>query len=207
VGTLECEHTLLQQPAGAEVGCLAAGCGVVWGGVGRRLWCGGGRDGGYGMGGGGAARTAGNSEELAVEWACVVGAASGDWGSGCADDAVVANAFKSLAWEVVVQRFFQARHGWLGRCWDGGGELLRRAGVRAREGANTASNGHSQELRYSAGEAAGSDAVLLCGRWRGRAGGEAWGFGGAGGRGGLRPAAAHMRGAGGAGVRPGPAGG
>ncbi len=48
------------------------------------------------------------------------------------------------------------------------------AGVRAREGDNTA-----QELRYSTGEAAGADAVLLCGRWRGRAGGDAWGVGGA----------------------------
>jgi WD40 repeat protein len=36
LGTLECEHTLLQ-PAGAEVGCLAAGCGVVWGGVGEEV--------------------------------------------------------------------------------------------------------------------------------------------------------------------------
>jgi WD40 repeat protein len=34
LGTLECEHTLLQ-PAGAEVYCLTAGCGVVWGGVGK----------------------------------------------------------------------------------------------------------------------------------------------------------------------------
>jgi WD40 repeat protein len=36
LGTLECEHTL-QQPATAEVGCLAAGCGVVWGGVGEEV--------------------------------------------------------------------------------------------------------------------------------------------------------------------------
>jgi WD40 repeat protein len=36
LGTLECEHTL-QQPAGAEVNCLAAGCGVVWGGVGEEV--------------------------------------------------------------------------------------------------------------------------------------------------------------------------
>ena len=34
LGTLECEHTLLQ-PAGAEVFFLTAGCGVVWGGVGE----------------------------------------------------------------------------------------------------------------------------------------------------------------------------
>ncbi len=34
LGTLECEHTLLQ-PAGAQVWCLTAGCGVVWGGVGE----------------------------------------------------------------------------------------------------------------------------------------------------------------------------
>ena len=36
LGTLECEHTLLQ-PAGAEVCCLAAGCGLVWGGVGEEV--------------------------------------------------------------------------------------------------------------------------------------------------------------------------
>jgi hypothetical protein len=36
LGTLECEHRL-QQPAGVEVGCLAAGCGVVWGGVGEEV--------------------------------------------------------------------------------------------------------------------------------------------------------------------------
>ena len=36
LGTLECEHTL-HQPAGAEVWCLAAGCGVVWGGVGEEV--------------------------------------------------------------------------------------------------------------------------------------------------------------------------
>jgi hypothetical protein len=36
VGTLECEHTLLQ-PAGAEVWYLAAGCGEVWGGVGKEV--------------------------------------------------------------------------------------------------------------------------------------------------------------------------
>ena len=34
LGTLECEHTL-RQPAGSKVYCLAAGCGVVWGGVGN----------------------------------------------------------------------------------------------------------------------------------------------------------------------------
>jgi hypothetical protein len=34
LGTLECEHTLLQ-PASAMVWCLAAGCGVLWGGVGK----------------------------------------------------------------------------------------------------------------------------------------------------------------------------
>ena len=34
LGTLQCEHTLLQ-PAGAEVWCLTAGCGVVWGAVGK----------------------------------------------------------------------------------------------------------------------------------------------------------------------------
>ncbi len=34
LGTLECEHTLLQ-PAGAMVCCLTAGCGLVWGGVGK----------------------------------------------------------------------------------------------------------------------------------------------------------------------------
>jgi hypothetical protein len=79
-----------------------------------------------GMGGGGAARTAGNSEELAVEWACAVGAASGDWGSGCAGDAVVANAFKSFGLGSRCAAVFEARHGWLGRCWDGRGELLRR---------------------------------------------------------------------------------
>ena len=33
LGTLECEHTL-PQPAGSQVWCLAAGRGVVWGGVG-----------------------------------------------------------------------------------------------------------------------------------------------------------------------------
>ena len=36
LGTLECEHTL-PQPAGAWVMCLAAGCGVVWGGVGEEV--------------------------------------------------------------------------------------------------------------------------------------------------------------------------
>jgi F-box and WD-40 domain protein 7 len=36
LGTLECEYTLLQ-PVGAEVRCLAAGCGVVWGGVGEKV--------------------------------------------------------------------------------------------------------------------------------------------------------------------------
>ena len=36
LGTLECEHTL-PQPAGAEVWCLAAGRGVVWGGVGSEV--------------------------------------------------------------------------------------------------------------------------------------------------------------------------
>jgi F-box/WD-40 domain protein 7 len=36
LGTLECEHRL-QQPAGEEVGCLAAGCGVVLGGVGKEV--------------------------------------------------------------------------------------------------------------------------------------------------------------------------
>jgi hypothetical protein len=78
------------------------------------------------------------------------------------------------AWEVVVQRFSKRVTGG----WGAAGmaeESSFAAGVRAREGANTASDGHSQELRYSAGEAAGADAVLLCGRWRGRAGGEAWG--------------------------------
>ncbi len=69
-----------------------------------------------GMGGGGAARTAGNSEELAVEWACAVGAASGDWGSGCACDAVVANAFKSFGLGSRCAAVFEARHGWPGRC-------------------------------------------------------------------------------------------
>ena len=34
LGTLECEHTL-PQPAGSKVWCLAAGRGVVWGGVGE----------------------------------------------------------------------------------------------------------------------------------------------------------------------------
>ena len=34
LGTLEWEHTL-PQPAGSKVYCLAAGCGVVWGGVGK----------------------------------------------------------------------------------------------------------------------------------------------------------------------------
>ena len=34
LGTLECEHTL-PQPGGAQVRCLAAGCGVVFGGVGN----------------------------------------------------------------------------------------------------------------------------------------------------------------------------
>ncbi len=36
LGTLECEHTL-PQAAGAAVLCLAAGCGAVWGGVGREV--------------------------------------------------------------------------------------------------------------------------------------------------------------------------
>ena len=36
LGTLECEHTL-QQPARAEVWCLAAGRGVVWVGVGEEV--------------------------------------------------------------------------------------------------------------------------------------------------------------------------
>jgi WD40 repeat protein len=36
LGTLECEHTLLQ-PAGAAVRCLTAGCGVVWGCVGEEV--------------------------------------------------------------------------------------------------------------------------------------------------------------------------
>ncbi len=36
LGTLECEHTL-PQAAGAEVRCLAAGCGAVWGGVGSEV--------------------------------------------------------------------------------------------------------------------------------------------------------------------------
>ena len=36
LGTLECEHTL-PQAAGAEVYCLAAGCGAVWGGVGSEV--------------------------------------------------------------------------------------------------------------------------------------------------------------------------
>ena len=36
LGTLECEHTL-PQPAEEEVNCLAAGCGAVWGGVGREV--------------------------------------------------------------------------------------------------------------------------------------------------------------------------
>jgi hypothetical protein len=80
-----------------RVWVLVPGC-RVQGGVGRS-WgggCGVGAGVMAGMGGGGAARTAGNSEELAVEWDCAVGAASGDWGSGCAGDAVVANAFKSF---------------------------------------------------------------------------------------------------------------
>jgi WD40 repeat protein len=34
LGTLECEHTLLQ-PAGATVRCLTSVCGAVWGGVGE----------------------------------------------------------------------------------------------------------------------------------------------------------------------------
>jgi WD40 repeat protein len=39
LGTLECEHAL-PQPAGADVRCLAAVCGAVWGGVGEEvvLW-------------------------------------------------------------------------------------------------------------------------------------------------------------------------
>ncbi len=36
LGTLECEHTL-PQPAGAELLCLTAGCGAVWGGVGEEV--------------------------------------------------------------------------------------------------------------------------------------------------------------------------
>jgi WD40 repeat protein len=36
LGTLECEHTL-PQAAGAEVWCLAAGCGAVWAGVGSEV--------------------------------------------------------------------------------------------------------------------------------------------------------------------------
>ena len=36
LGTLECDRTL-PQAAGAEVLCLAAGCGAVWGGVGREV--------------------------------------------------------------------------------------------------------------------------------------------------------------------------
>ena len=36
LGTLECEHTL-PQPTGATVWCLAAGCGTVWGGVGKEI--------------------------------------------------------------------------------------------------------------------------------------------------------------------------
>ena len=163
-----------------------------------------------GMGGGGAARTAGNSEELAVEWACAVGAASAPMPphrvTGEAD-ALATLWWRMLssrsAWEVVVQRFSKRVTGG----WGAAGmaeESSFAAGVRAREGANTASDGHSQELRYSAGEAAGADAVLLCGRWRGRAGGDAWGVRWAGGCGGLRPAAAHTTG--GAGMRLGPAG-
>ena len=34
LGTLECEH-ILPQPAGAEVRCLTAACGMVWSGVGK----------------------------------------------------------------------------------------------------------------------------------------------------------------------------
>jgi WD40 repeat protein len=40
LGTLECEHTLPQpvpQAAWADVWCLAAGCGAVWGGVGSEV--------------------------------------------------------------------------------------------------------------------------------------------------------------------------
>ena len=36
LGTLECEHTL-PQPAGAEVWCLAAGRGALWGAVGKEV--------------------------------------------------------------------------------------------------------------------------------------------------------------------------
>ena len=36
LGALECEHTL-PQPAGAEVRCLTAVCGAVWGGVGKEV--------------------------------------------------------------------------------------------------------------------------------------------------------------------------
>ena len=36
LGTLECEHTL-PQAAGAVLYGLAAGCGAVWGGVGREV--------------------------------------------------------------------------------------------------------------------------------------------------------------------------
>ena len=49
LGTLECKHTLLQ-PAGSDVWYLTAGCGMVWGGVGKEavvwaLWVG--RGGGW----------------------------------------------------------------------------------------------------------------------------------------------------------------
>jgi hypothetical protein len=78
------------------------------------------------------------------------------------------------AGEVAVQRFSKRVTGG----WGAAGmaeESSFAAGVRAREGAKTASDGHSQELRYSAGEAAGADAALLCGQWRGRTAGDSWG--------------------------------
>ena len=41
--SLTCEHTV-RQPAGADMNCLSAADGDVWGGVGMRWWCGGGSE-------------------------------------------------------------------------------------------------------------------------------------------------------------------